>query len=83
MKPDKALIRHTLAILRRIGPAGLEENALMVEIEVAACRPLTTAEARDTLAYCADRAWTNSRRDDFDQTRIWITHAGLNTLAGM
>ena len=38
MKPDKALIRHTLAILRRIGPAGLEENALMVDLQVAGCR---------------------------------------------
>ncbi len=83
MKPDKALIRHTLAILKRIGPAGLEETALMTEIEIAAGRPLTTAETRDTLHHCIDRAWTASRRDEFEQTRHWITHAGLNTLAGI
>ncbi len=83
MKADKALIRHALAILARIGPAGIEENALMIEIEIAAGRPLTTAEARDTLVFCADRGWIASRCDEFEQTRTWITHAGINTLAGM
>lgn len=81
--PDVTLIRHTLGILRRIGPAGLEETALMTEMEVAHARPLTTAAARDTLIYCADRGWTSSRRDDFDRTIHWITESGKTILAGM
>jgi hypothetical protein len=80
---DIALIRHTLGILHRIGPAGLEETALMTEMEVAHGRPLTTAAARDTLIYCADRGWTGSRRDDFDRTIHWIREAGKTILAGM
>ena len=83
MKPDKVLIKHLLSILRRIGPEGIEEAALSVELEVAACRPLTTAQADDTRLYCYDRQWINSRRDDFQQTRWWITEAGKTTLSGM
>jgi hypothetical protein len=83
MKTDKALVKHLLSILRRLGPAGLEETALMIELEVAAGRPLTTQEARDAILFAADRGWTLSRRDDFDRTIIWITDSGINTLAGM
>ena len=83
MQPDKVLIKHLLSILRRIGPDGIEENALSVELEVAACRPLTTAQANDARIFCYDKKWINSRRDDFEQTRWWITEAGKNTLSGM
>lgn len=83
MKPDITLVKHTLGILNRIGPAGLEETALMTEMEVAYGRPLTTAAARDTLIYCADRGWTSSRRDDFDRTIHWIRESGKTILAGM
>lgn len=83
MKPDITLCKHTLGILNRIGPAGLEETALMTEMEVAYGRPLTTAAARDTLIYCADRGWTGSRRDDFDRTIHWLRESGKTILAGM
>ena len=83
MKPDKALIKHLLAILRRIGPAGIEEDALATELEVAACRPLTTAQASETRLLCADKGWIASRIDEFDQTRWWLTEAGKTTLSGM
>lgn len=83
MKPDKALVKHALSILRRLGPAGLEEHALLTELEIAAGRPLTTQEASDAILFCADKAWTASRRDDFDRTIVWITESGTNTLAGM
>jgi len=81
--PDIALIRHTLGILRHIGPAGLEEQALMTEMEVAQGRPLTTAAARDALVHCTDKGWLGSRRDDFDRTIYWIREAGKTILAGM
>lgn len=83
MQTDKVLIRHLLGILRRIGPAGIEEAALSVELEVAACRPLTTRQADDARLFASDRGWIASRRDDFGQTRWWITEAGITTLAGM
>lgn len=83
MKPDKVLILHLLKILNRIGPSGIEESALSEELGVAACKPLTTAQADDTRLYCFDRGWINSRRDEFEQTRWWITEAGKTTLAGM
>jgi hypothetical protein len=83
MKPDKVLIKHLLSILRRIGPAGLEEAALSTELEVAACKPLTTAQADDTRILCVDHGWIASRVDEFQQTRYWITEAGKTTLSGM
>lgn len=83
MTPDIALIKHTLTILRHIGGPGLEERALMTELEIAACRPLTTAQARDTLLYCTDRGWTATRRDDFDRTIHWLTESGITRLAGL
>lgn len=83
MTPDIILIRQTLSILRRIGPAGLAEPALMTEMEVAYGRPLTTQAARDCLVYCADRGWIASRRDDFDRTIYWVTGAGVTISAGM
>jgi hypothetical protein len=83
MKPDTALVKHTLSILRRLGPAGLEETALMIEIEIAAGRPLTTQQAKDAILFCTDKGWTSSRRDDFDRTILWITDSGTNTLAGL
>lgn len=83
MKPDKVLIKHLLAILRRIGPAGIEEAALSTELEIAACKPLTTAQADDTRICCVDKGWIASRKDEFEQTRYWVTEAGKTTLAGM
>lgn len=83
MKPDITIIRNTLSILKRIGPRGLAEHPLMQEIEVAEGRPLTTREAQDHIAWCVDRGWIHSRRDQFERTVYWITDAGQNTLAGM
>lgn len=83
MKPDIPLIKHLLSILRRIGDAGMEESSLMIELEIAAGRPLTTATARDTLLFTFDKGWTNSRCDDFDRTVIWLTERGKTRLAGL
>ncbi len=83
MKPDKALLKHLLAILRRLAPGSIEESALSVELEVAACRPLTTQQADDTRIFCAEKGWIASRRDEFEQTRWWITDAGRTTLSSM
>jgi len=78
MKPDIALIRHTLGILRRIGDCGLEDAALKIEIEVAASRSLTNAEATDAINFCADRGWVFRRSDTFGQDIVVITRAGVN-----
>ncbi len=83
MKVDIAIIKNTLSILKRIGPRGLEEKALMTEIEVATGRPLTSGETTDHLCYCVDRGWICSRRDQFERTIYWLTDSGTNTLAGM
>jgi hypothetical protein len=83
MKPDKALIKHLLSILHRIGPAGIEESALATELEVAAGRPLTTAQARDALVWSTDRGYVATRRDDFEQTVAWLTDSGKTILSGM
>ena len=62
MNPDISLIRNTLWVLDRIGAAGLPEDSLMIEIEIAAGRPLTTAQARDGIIFCKDNGWLASRR---------------------
>ena len=83
MKPDIGLIKHALRILDTIGAAGLPEESLMEELEIAAGRPLTTTQAREVLIYCTDRGWTNTRRDDFGRTIHWITEAGKNRYRGL
>lgn len=83
MNPDISLIRNTLWVLDRIGAAGLPEESLMIEIEIAAGRPLTTAQARDGIIFCKDNGWLASRRDDFRRTIYWITESGKNRLRGM
>lgn len=83
MTPDIALVKHTLSVLKRIGPQGLAEHPLMQELEIACGRPLTTQEARDHILYCFDRGWIRSRRDIFERTVYWLSDAGQNTLAGM
>lgn len=83
MTVDIAILKHTLDVLRRIGPRGLAEEPLMTQIEVAAGRPLTTAATRDHILYCVDRGWMHSRRDMFERTVYWLSDAGINTLAGM
>jgi len=83
MKPDIALVKHVLSILRQFGGPGLEEQALMIELEVAACRLLTTSQAKDTILFCTDKGWISSRRDDFERTIYWITEAGITRSAGM
>lgn len=81
--PDKALVRHLLAILHRIGPAGVEERALVVELETAADRPLPTQEAKDAILFGRDRGWVASRVDDFFATRWWLTEAGKTMHASL
>lgn len=83
MKVNIVILKHTLDVLRRIGPSGLAEEPLMTEIEVAVGRPLTTTATQDHILYCVDRGWLRSRRDMFDRTVYWISDAGTNTLAGM
>lgn len=83
MKQDIALIKHLLGILRRIGEPGMEETSLMTELEIAAGRPLTTATAKDTILFAADKGWTCSRRDAFDRTIIWLTKRGKTFLGGL
>lgn len=82
MKPDITLIKHALATLSRL-PSGLAEEPLMTELELAAGRPLTTSQARDTIIFATDRGWLNSRRDCFERTHYWITDAGRVQLSGM
>ncbi len=83
MKPDVALTKHTLSILRRIGEAGMEKMSLMTEMEIAAGRMLTSAQAEDTLIDCVDRGWISSRVDDFERQIYWLTERGKTRLAGL
>lgn len=83
MIKDIALMKNLLVVLRTIGAAGLPEHSLMVEVEVAAGRPLTTLQARGVILDGVDFGWVASRRDEFERTIYWITEAGKNKLAGM
>ena len=83
MKQNPLLCKALLKALNRIGPAGVEESAALERMEAEFGSPLTTAEAKDTLLFCFDRGWVQSRCDDFDLTRWWITEAGKTRLAGL
>lgn len=83
MKQDILLCKALLKALNRIGPAGIEESSAMERLESEYGSPLTTQAAKDTLLFCADRGWIQSRQDEFELTRWWITEAGKTRLAGM
>ncbi len=79
MKQDPQLCKA----LNRVGPAGIEESVALERMEAEYGSPLTTQAAKDTLLFCTDRGWVQSRRDEFELTRWWITEAGKTRLAGM
>lgn len=83
MKQDILLCKALLKSLHRIGPAGIEESAAMERTEAEFGSPITTTQARDTLLFCADRGWVQSRRDEFENTRWWITESGKTCLSGL
>jgi len=83
VKQDPTLCKALLKTLNRIGPAGVEESAALERMEAEYGSPLTTQEAKDTLIFCADRGWVQSRRDEFENTRWWLTEAGKTRLSGM
>jgi hypothetical protein len=73
-----------LAVLAHLGDVGLAENPLMVETEIRAGRPVTTAAFRDALQHGRNKGWIGHRVDTvWGDDVYWITKAGLNLLAGI
>lgn len=83
MRQDPMLCKALLKALHRAGPAGLEETVAMERMEAEYGSPLTTAAARDTLLFCADRGWVASRMDEFERCCWWISEGGKTRLSGM
>jgi hypothetical protein len=78
MPIDISLIKHTLDVLATLGGNSLPSDTVAAEVEIRAHRPLTTQQAQDTLTYCRDAGWADSRRDDFHRDVWCITDAGIN-----
>ena len=83
MPANPVLSKHLLELLRDLDGNSLAEDTLMSELEIRYGRPLTTQEARRTIVHAVDHNWARSRRDDFDQTRYWLTDKGRNQLEAM
>ena len=79
---DPALCKHLLNALNDLHGSSLPEDALVVEWEARAGRPLTTAAARDALAFCREQGWIGHRFDNFNRPVYWLKDAGLNQLRG-
>ena len=81
---DILIIRKMLRILIDIGPAGLEADALKEQAEIAAARPLTTAEKDLAAKTLSERGWIASYRQELTQRVRWyITEQGKTAYAGL
>jgi hypothetical protein len=80
MPTDISLTKHALAVLHAMSGSSLPQQTLGSEMEIRASRLLTTSEIADTIAFCQDRGWLDSRKDDFGRTLWRITDAGINRL---
>lgn len=74
---DILVMRKMLNILIGIGPDGLVENDLKEQAEIAAGRPLTTAEQDLAVKLMIDRRWIASYRQPVtDRVRWYVTEQG-------
>ena len=81
---DILVIRKMLGILIGIGPVGLEERDLKEQAEIAAGRPLTTAEQDLAVKLIKDRGWIASYRQPVtERVRWYATEHGKIAYAGL
>lgn len=81
---DIIVIRKMLGILIGIGPGGLEERDLKEQAEIAAGRPLTTAEQDLAVKLIKDRGWIASYRQPItERVRWYATEQGKIAYAGL
>ena len=81
---DILVMRKMLNILIGIGPDGLEENDLKEQAEIAAGRPLTTAEQDLAVKLMKDRKWIASYRQPVtERVRWYVTEQGKMAYAAL
>lgn len=81
---DILVMRKMLGILIGIGPGGLEERDLKEQAEIAAGRPLTTAEQDLAVKLIKDRGWIASYRQPItERVRWYATEQGKIAYAGL
>lgn len=81
---DILVMRKMLGILIGIGPGGLEERDLKEQAEIAAGRPLTTAEQDLAVKLIKDRGWIASYRQPVtERVRWYATEQGKIAYAGL
>lgn len=81
---DILVMRKMLGILIGIGPDGLEESDLKEQAEIAAGRPLTTAEQDLAVMLMKDRKWIASYRQPVtERVRWYATEQGKIAYAGL
>lgn len=81
---DILVMRKMLNILIGVGPAGLEENDLKEQAEIAAGRLLTTAEQDLAVKLMKDRKWIASYRQPVtERVRWYATEQGKMAYAAL
>ena len=78
MPSDILLVKIALDTLASRSDSGGPQEAIAIEMELRAGRPLTTQAVEEVLAFCRDRGWADTRKDDFKRPIWWITDAGKN-----
>jgi hypothetical protein len=78
MPTDMLLVKIALDTLACRADTGGPQDAIATEMEFRAGRPLTTQAVEECLQFCRDRAWADTRRDDFKRSIWWLTEAGKN-----
>lgn len=78
----------TVTMLKRLAQVaeikgGVEENVLMMHVNIFCPVSVTTDLLREHLAYAKGKQWIDSRLDEIDQRRWWLTPAGEVALRNM
>lgn len=79
---DPALCKHLLGVLADMRGGSLPEDAVSVELEARAGKPLTTVQVQGSLTFCRDKGWVASREDEWGRDVWWIKDSGQNQLRG-
>ena len=78
------IIKKMLRTLDMIGPAGLEENTVKEQADIAAGFPITTTEKDLAFQALVERGWVKSYRQELTgRIRFYLSDSGRAALAGL
>lgn len=83
MALDKVLVSTVLDILGAMGDRGHTLDAIANDAQVRTDRTVTVQQCQQAVTFAKLQGWVADRDDEWGETRIFITTAGMNRLAQM